>query len=174
MMVSNFLGELIPLTTIFTTLFSVIEPGTLNTSALIDEMFEDVLQHADKEAEGEDGNKEEEVEKDESNSSETEKEDKTESDTAEKEDTQELVTVTLNEDPLDQSEMCEESEETPEASSSTDKEELQSVDDGEGEMKEEKESGTMGDEDFLTRPPSCILSPFSKYVEAVVTPLVLV
>ncbi len=136
-------------------------------------MFEDVLQHADKEAEGEDVNKEEEVEKDESNSSETENEDKTDSDTAEKEDKQEPVSVTLNEDALDQSEMCEESDETPEASSSTDKEELQSVDD-EGEMKEEKESGTMGDEDFLTLPPSCILSPFSKYVEDVVTPLVLV
>ncbi|XP_058608260.1 anillin, actin binding protein 2 isoform X3 [Onychostoma macrolepis] len=152
-------------------LYISTEPGTLNTSALIDKMFEDVLQHADKEAEGEDGNKEEEVERDESNSSETEKEDKTESDTAEKEDKQEPVTVTLNEDPLDQSEMCEESEETPEVNSSTDKEELQSVDDGEGEMKEEKDSATMGDEDFLTLPPSCILSPLSKYVEAVVTPL---
>ncbi|XP_026142901.1 anillin, actin binding protein 2 isoform X3 [Carassius auratus] len=148
-------------------LYTSTEPGTLNTSALIDKMFEDVLQHADKEAESEDGNKEEEVEKDESNSSETEKEDKTESDTAEKKDKQEPVT--LNEDPLDQSEM---SEESTEAHSSTDKEkELQSVDDGEVEMKEEKESGTMGDEDFLTLPPSCILSPLSKSVEAVVTPL---
>ncbi|XP_059362822.1 anillin, actin binding protein 2 isoform X2 [Carassius carassius] len=150
-------------------LYTSTEPGTLNTSALIDKMFEDVLQHADKEAENEDGNKEEEVEKDESNSSETEKEDKTESDTAEKKDRQEPVTVTLNEDPLDQSEM---SEESTEANSSTDKDqELQSVDDGEVEMEEEKESGTMGDEDFLTLPPSCILSPLSKSVEAVVTPL---
>ncbi|XP_052439069.1 anillin isoform X3 [Carassius gibelio] len=148
-------------------LYTSTEPGTLNTSALIDKMFEDVLQHADKEAESEDGNKEEEVEKDETNSSETEKEDKTESDTAEKKDKQEPVT--LNEDLLDQSEM---SEENTEANSSTDKEkELQSVDDGEVEMKEEKESGTMGDEDFLTLPPSCILSPLSKSVEAVVTPL---
>ncbi|XP_016339077.1 actin-binding protein anillin-like isoform X2 [Sinocyclocheilus anshuiensis] len=153
-------------------LYTSTEPGTLNTSAQIDKMFDDVLQHADNEAEGEDGNKEEEVKKDESNSSETEKEDKTESDTAEKKDKQEPVTVTLNEDPLDQSEMCEESEETPEASSSTDKDkELQSIDDGEGEMKEEKESGTMSDEDFLTLPPSCIISPLSKSVEAVVTPL---
>ncbi|XP_043119824.1 anillin isoform X2 [Puntigrus tetrazona] len=151
-------------------LYTSTETGTLNTSALIDKMFEDVLQHVDQEAEDEgedddDDNKEEEVEKDESNSSETEKEDKTESDTTEKEDKQEPITVTLNEDPLDHSE-----EETPEDSSSTDKEELQSVD-GEGEMEEEKESGTMGDEDFLTLPPSCILSPLSKSVEAVVTPL---
>ncbi|KTF78735.1 hypothetical protein cypCar_00017986, partial [Cyprinus carpio] len=148
------------------------EFSSCELDTLIDKMFEDVLQHADKEGEDEDENKEEEVEKADSNSSETEREDKTESDTAEKKDKQEPVTVTLNEDPLDQSEMCEESEETTEASSSTDKDkELQSVDDCEGEMKEEKESGTMGDEDFLTLPPSCILSPLSKSVEAVVTPL---
>ncbi|XP_016403179.1 actin-binding protein anillin-like [Sinocyclocheilus rhinocerous] len=153
-------------------LYTSIEPGALSTSTLIDKMFEDVLQHADKEVEGEDGNQEEGVEKDESNSSETEKEDKTESDTVEKEDKQEPVTVTLNEYPLDQSEMCEESEETPDASSATEKEkELQSVDDGEGETEEKQESTPMVDEDFLTLPPSCILSPLSKSVEAVVTPL---
>ncbi|XP_016308482.1 actin-binding protein anillin-like isoform X2 [Sinocyclocheilus anshuiensis] len=151
-------------------LYTSIEPVAFSTSTLIDKMFEDVLQHADKE--GEDGNKEEGVEKDESNSSETEKEDKTESDTVEKEDKQEPVTVTLNEYPLDQSEMCEESEETPDASSATEKEkELQSVDDGEGETEEKQESTPMVDEDFLTLPPSCILSPLSKSVEAVVTPL---
>ncbi|XP_042631552.1 anillin-like [Cyprinus carpio] len=155
-------------------LYTSIEPGALSTSTLIDKMFEDVLQHADKEVEveGEDGNKEEGVEKDESNSSETEKEDKTDLDTVEKEDKQEPVTVTLNEYPLDQSEMCEESEETPDASSATDKEkELQSVNDGEEEMEKKQESTPMGDEDFLTLPPSCILSPLSKSVEAVVTPL---
>uniref|UniRef100_A0A9J8BF73 Anillin, actin binding protein 2 n=1 Tax=Cyprinus carpio carpio TaxID=630221 RepID=A0A9J8BF73_CYPCA len=153
-------------------LYTSIETGALSTSTLIDKMFEDVLQHADKEVEGEDGNKEEGVEKDESNSSETEKEDKTDSDTVEKEDEQEPVTVTLNEYPLDQSEMCEESEETPDASSATDKEkELQSVNDGEEEMEKKQESTPMGDEDFLTLPPSCILSPLSKSVEAVVTPL---
>uniref|UniRef100_A0A9J8BXY1 Anillin, actin binding protein 2 n=1 Tax=Cyprinus carpio carpio TaxID=630221 RepID=A0A9J8BXY1_CYPCA len=147
-------------------LYTSIETGALSTSTLIDKMFEDVLQHADKEVEGEDGNKEEGVEKDESNSSETEKEDKTDSDTVEKEDEQEPVTVTLNEYPLDQSEMCEESEETPDASSATDKEkELQSVNDGEEEMEKKQESTPMGDEDFLTLPPSCILSPLSKLRE---------
>ncbi|XP_059421280.1 anillin-like isoform X3 [Carassius carassius] len=149
-------------------LYTSIEPGALNTSTLIDKMFEDVLQHADTEVEGEDGNEEEGVEKDESYSSETEKEDKTDSDTAEKEDKQEPVT--LNKYPLEQSEMCEESEETPDA---MDEEKAhQSVDDGEGKMEEKQESTPMGDEDFLTLPPSCILSPLSKSVEAVVTPLI--
>ncbi|XP_050990288.1 anillin isoform X1 [Labeo rohita] len=149
-------------------LYTSTEPVSLSTSALIDKMFEDVLQHADKEVEGEDENKEEEMEKDESYSSDTGKEDKTESNTAEKENKQEPVT--LNEDPLEQSEMCEESEETPDARSATDKEKELQSDDGEGET-EEKQESTMGDEDFLTLPPSCILSPLSKSVEAVVTPL---
>ncbi|XP_026107296.1 anillin-like isoform X1 [Carassius auratus] len=149
-------------------LYTSIEPEALNTSTLIDKMFEDVLQHADTEGEGEDGNEEEGVEKDISYSSETVKEDKTESDTAEKEDKQEPVT--LNKYPLEQSEMCEESEETPD--SMDEEKELQSVDDGEGKMEEKQESTPMGDEDFLTLPPSCILSPLSKSVEAVVTPLI--
>ncbi|KAL1257096.1 hypothetical protein QQF64_012641 [Cirrhinus molitorella] len=151
-------------------LYTSTDPVTLSTSTLIDKMFEDVLQHADKEAEEDDENEEEEMEKDESCLSETEKEDKTESDTAIKENEQEPLTVTVNEDLLDQSEMCGESEETLDASSATEKE-LQSVDDGEGEMEEKQESTSMGDEDFLTLPPSCILSPLSKSVEAVVTPL---
>lgn len=139
-------------------------------------MFEDVLQHAEAEDKGEDGNKEEEVEleKDESNSSQTEKVDKTEPDTVEMEDKPELVIVTLNEEPLDHNEMCEESVETTDVSSAMDEEkELQSVDNGEGEIEGKQEIATMGaEDDFLTLPPSCILSPLSKSVEAVVTPLV--
>ncbi|KAK7151820.1 hypothetical protein R3I94_008234 [Phoxinus phoxinus] len=165
-------------------LYTSTESGALSNSALIDEMFEDVLQHADKEDKGEDGNKEEEVEKDESNSTQTEKEDKTEPDTVEKEDKTEPdtvemedkpepVTVTLNEEPLDHSEICEDGVETPDASSAMDEEkELQSVDHGEGEMEGKQEIAPMGaEDDFLTLPPSCILSPLSKSVEAVVTPL---
>lgn len=148
-------------------------------------MFEDVLQHAEMEDKDEDGNKEEEVEveleKDESSSSRTEKLDKTEPDaiemedkpepvTVEMEDKPELVIVTLNEEPLDHSEMCEESVETPDVSSAMDEEkELH----GEGEIEEKQEIATVGaEDDFLTLPPSCILSPLSKSVEAVVTPLV--
>ncbi|XP_048023668.1 anillin isoform X2 [Megalobrama amblycephala] len=167
-------------------LYTSTEPEALSTSTLIDKMFEDVLQHAETEDKGEDENKEEEVEleKDESNSSQTEKVDKTEPDTVEMEDKPEpvtvemedkpeLVIVTLNEEPLDHSEMCEESVETPDVSSAMDEEkELQSVDHGEGEMEGKQEIATMGaEDDFLTLPPSCILSPLSKSVEAVVTPL---
>ncbi|XP_051725834.1 anillin isoform X2 [Ctenopharyngodon idella] len=156
-------------------LYSSTEPEALSTSTLIDKMFEDVLQHAEMEDKGEDGNKEEQVEleKDESNSSQTEKKDKTELDTVEMEDKPEPVIVTLNEEPLDHSEMCEESIETPDASSAMDEEkELQSVDHGEGEIEGKQEITPMGaEDDFLTLPPSCILSPLSKSVEAVVTPL---
>jgi len=141
-------------------------------------MFEDVLQHAEKEDKGEEeekeGNKKEEVEKDESNSSQTEKEDKTEPDTIKMENKPEPVTVTLNEEPLDHSEMCEDRVETPEASFSMDEgKEAQSVDCSEGEMEGKQEIAPMdAEDDFLTLPPSCILSPLSKSVEAVVTPLV--
>ncbi|KAK9958738.1 hypothetical protein ABG768_010843 [Culter alburnus] len=156
-------------------LYTSTEPEALSTSTLIDKMFEDVLQHAEAEDKGEDGNKEEDVEleKDESNSSQTEKVDKTEPDTVEMEDKPELVIVTLNEEPLDHNEMCEESVETPDVSSAMDEEkELQSVDNGEGEIEGKQEIATMGaEDDFLTLPPSCILSPLSKSVEAVVTPL---
>ncbi|XP_067276150.1 anillin, actin binding protein 2 isoform X2 [Pseudorasbora parva] len=154
-------------------LYTSTEAGSLSTSALIDKMFEDVLQHAENEDKGEDGNKEEEVEKDENNSSQTEKEDTTELDTVEMEDEPEPLTVTLNEEHLDHSEMCEESVETPDASSAMDEEkELQSVDHGEGEMEGKQGIAHMGaEDDFLTLPPSCILSPLSKSVEAVVTPL---
>lgn len=152
----------------------MIESAALSNSALIDKMFEDVLQHAEKEDKCEDVNKEEEVEKDESNSLQTEKEDKTEPDTVEMEDKAEPVTVTLNEEPLDHSEMCEDSVETPDASSAmVDEKEVRSVDHGEGEMEGKQEIAPMGaEDDFLTLPPSCILSPLSKSVEAVVTPLV--
>ncbi|XP_051580632.1 anillin-like [Myxocyprinus asiaticus] len=133
------------------------EPSSLSTSALIDKMFEDVLQDADKEDEdeGENTENEEEIEKDKSNSSEPEK-DEPESDTVES-----------NQESLDQS------EETPDGSSAGDEEkELQPVDGEEVEMEREEESGHLGaEEDFLTLPPSCILSPLSKSVEAVVTPL---
>ncbi|XP_067245290.1 anillin, actin binding protein 2 isoform X1 [Chanodichthys erythropterus] len=166
-------------------LYTSTEPEALSTSTLIDKMFEDVLQHAEAEDKGEDGNKEEEVEleKVESNSSQTEKVDKTEPDTVEMEDKPELVTVdmedkpepvivTLNEEPLDHSEMCEESVETPDVSSAVDEEKELQSDHGEGEIEGKQEIATMGaEDDFLTLPPSCILSPLSKSVEAVVTPL---
>ncbi|XP_077049856.1 anillin, actin binding protein 2 isoform X3 [Siphateles boraxobius] len=154
-------------------LYTSTESGALNNSALIDKMFEEVLQHAEKEDKGEDENKEEEVEKDDSNSSQPEKEDKAEPDTVEMEDKPEPVTVTLNEEPLDHSEMCEDSVETPDASSAMDDDkEVQSVDHGEGEIEGKQESAPMSaEDDFLTLPPSCILSPLSKSVEAVVTPL---
>ncbi|XP_073785316.1 anillin, actin binding protein 2 isoform X3 [Danio rerio] len=214
-------------------LYTSVEPGALSTSALIDKMFEDVLQHAEKEDEAADENKQEEMEKAEScvsqaedkteldtveNEDETEldtveneentqwhtvkNEDETELDTVKNEDKTELnivenedktklniiekedntqqdaveeekvesVTVTINEELLDHSEMSEESVESPDDSSAVSEE--KELRDGEGEMEEEQECPPMGaEDDFLTLPPSYILSPLSKSVEAVVTPL---
>lgn len=143
--------------------FSLIEPSalsssTLSTSALIDKMFEDVLQHADEQ--DEDGEKEAEN----SNSSEPEKEDETEPDMDKS-----------NPASQEHSEMCEEKEETLDGSFAVDEEqELQSDDRSDEEMEQKMDNASMGaEEDFLTLPPKCILSPLSKSVEAVVTPMVL-
>ncbi|XP_057204145.1 anillin, actin binding protein 2 isoform X2 [Triplophysa rosa] len=139
---------------------SSAEPSALSTSALIDEMFEDVLQHADKE--DEDGEKESEEEKNYNNSSGLETEDEPEPDTVESNPTSQ-----------EDSEMCEENEETFDGSSAVDEEqELQPADRGEGEMEQKMDNTSVGaEEDFLTLPPRCILSPLSKSVEAVVTPM---
>lgn len=138
---------------------SSAEPSALSTSALIDKMFEDVLQHADEQ--DEDGEEEEEKVKN-SNSSEPEKEDEPEPDMVES-----------NQASQEHSEMCEENEETLDSSSSVDEEqELQPDYRGKEEMEQKMDNTSMGaEEDFLTLPPKCILSPLSKSVEAVVTPM---
>ncbi|KAA0715178.1 Anillin [Triplophysa tibetana] len=139
---------------------SALSSSALSTSALIDKMFEDVLQHADKE--DEDGEKESEEEKNYNNSSGLETEDETEPDTVES-----------NPSSQENSEMCEENEETFDGSSAVDEvQELQPADKGEGEMEQKKDNTSVGaEEDFLTLPPRFILSPLSKSVEAVVTPM---
>ncbi|XP_056621481.1 anillin, actin binding protein 2 isoform X2 [Triplophysa dalaica] len=142
---------------------SALSSSALNTSALIDKMFEDVLQHADKE--GEDGEKESEEEKKYNNSSGLEMEEESEPDTVES-----------NPSSQENSEMCEENEETFDGSSAVDEvQELQPADKGEGEMEQKKDNTSVGaEEDFLTLPPRFILSPLSKSVEAVVTPMIVI
>ncbi|XP_055030676.2 anillin, actin binding protein 2 [Misgurnus anguillicaudatus] len=177
------------------------DPSTMSTSALIDKMFEDVLQHADEEDEKKEEEEyeknEEEEEKNNRNSSGSEREDED--------------TVELSLSSEDHSEICEENEETPDGSSTMVEEKPRPGDGGDGEMeqniemvKEKLQPVECGDEemeqniemveeklqpgdgkmeqniertsmsaedDFLTLPPSCILSPLSKSVEAVVTPM---
>ncbi|TRY99717.1 hypothetical protein DNTS_016533 [Danionella cerebrum] len=138
---------------------STADPEALSTSALIDQMFEEVLEHADKD----DRNCE-----DMSHLSQTDREDetdeqdsgtqdpaKTELDPVIKEHQKELVS--LNKENPDLGEKCE--VEPPDASSA-------------GEIKENQEGESEDDDDFLT--PCCILSPLSKSVEAAVTPMKIV
>lgn len=141
---------------------SALSTSALNTSALIDKMFEDVLQHADKE--DEDGEKVSDEEKNYNNSSGLETEEESEPDTVES-----------NPSSQENSEMCEENKETFDGSSAVDEvQELQPADKAEGEMEQKKDNTSMGaEEDFLTLPPRFILSPLSKSMEAVVTPMVL-
>uniref|UniRef100_W5K9L5 Anillin, actin binding protein 2 n=1 Tax=Astyanax mexicanus TaxID=7994 RepID=W5K9L5_ASTMX len=141
----------------------------MSTSALIDKMFEDVLQEADKE-------EEEEKEKEHS-LPEPKKQEKTDTGSSETKEVNDKSLASVSEG----NSVCieEESEETSLhaeglngkgiISSEGDKLDEEMVC---GHSEETEESTHMcNEEDFLTLPPSCILSPLSKSVEAAVTPL---
>lgn len=118
----------------------------MSTSALIDEMFEDVLQAADREEE--DGG---------NDSSVSESRQKADMETAEPEP--KLKSPSLS--PGGEEEACEGAQKEGENSN-----------EGEEVVGEREESAECNEDDFLSFPPSCILSPLSKSVEAVVTPMV--
>lgn len=127
-------------------------PEGMSTSALIDKMFEEVLQAADRE---EDEEKEEERQGFDHGDSESREEANVEpAETEPKSNSPNSSTV-------GDEESCD--EEQKESKNSNEEEEVAG--------KREK-SAVCNEEDFLSLPPSCILSPLSKSVEAVVTPMV--
>ncbi|KAK3548906.1 hypothetical protein QTP70_021707, partial [Hemibagrus guttatus] len=121
----------------------------MSTSALIDKMFEDVLQAADRE---EDEEKEEEEQGNEHMVSESRQEANVE--TAETEPESPNPSSGGDEGAYDG--------EQKERNNSNEEEEVAG---------EREESAVCNEEDFLSLPPRCILSPLSKSVEAVVTPM---
>ncbi|XP_046720827.1 anillin isoform X2 [Silurus meridionalis] len=130
----------------------------MNTSALIDKMFEDVLQAADREEEEEQEEEEQEEEEQGKDSSVSESREEGDVETAETELKVRSPSPTCGGD-----EVC--NSEQKECENSDEDEEVDGV---------RKESTVCHEEDFLSLPPSCILSPLSKSVEAVVTPMRLI
>lgn len=133
----------------------------MSTSALIDTMFEDVLQAADREEEEEEEEQEEEEEKEE----EEQENDSLVSDGREEADMETAETEPRSRSPNSilggDEEACD--GEQKECENRNKEEEVAG---------EREESAVSNEEDFLSLPPSCILSPLSKFVEAVVTPMV--
>lgn len=169
-------------------LSSSADPSTMSTSALIDKMFEDVLQHADEEDEKNEEEEDEKKEEEEYEKNEEEEEKNNRNSSGSEREDEDTVELSLSSE--DHSEICEEIEETPDGSSTMVEEKPQPGDGGDGEMEQNIEmvevklqpgDGKMeqniqstsmsAEDDFLTLPPSCILSPLSKSVEAVVTPM---
>lgn len=123
-------------------------PEEISTSALIDKMFEDVLQAADGEEEdAEEGN----------DSSISKSIDETDIEVAQTEPTLKSPNPSLGGD----EEACDE-----EQKETDNPNEEKTVAD------EQEHNAGYNEEDFLSLPPSCVLSPLSKSVEAVVTPMV--
>ncbi|XP_036441517.1 anillin isoform X2 [Colossoma macropomum] len=156
---------------------SMMHPNEeISTSALIDKMFEDVLQAADKEEEGEKGT---ETVNEESLSKPKKREnaDMEVAETEQKEKSSSFLFSCFGEDGMskESAHRCAEWEEEDGVNST----EGQEIDEEnvcskrEEEIKEES-TPMSNEEDFLTLPPTCVLSPLSKSVEAVVTPLRLV
>lgn len=121
----------------------------MSTSALIDKMFEDVLQTADRE---EDEEKEEERGNDSSVS-----EGKQEADT----ETAETEPRLKSQSPGLRDDYCDREQDKDKRSNEE-----------EVVAEESEENAGCAEDDFLSLPASCILSPLSKSVEAVVTPMV--
>ncbi|MCJ8733678.1 hypothetical protein PDJAM_G00226320 [Pangasius djambal] len=164
---STFTAETQPPATALCPPDSVARPHEgMSTSALIDKMFEDVLQAADreeeegKEEEGkeEEGKEEEEEEEEErgNDSSVSESREEADVETAETEPKLESPSPSLGGD----AEACD-----------GDQKECENGNDEEEVAGEREESAVCNEEDFLSLPPSCVLSPLSKSVEAVVTPM---
>ncbi|XP_026870902.2 anillin isoform X1 [Electrophorus electricus] len=176
--VEDFSGEIQPSCSEFCPPEAVVHcKEEMSTSALIDKMFEDVLQAADKEEEAE--KRKEETRGNESSLSQTIKGEETDMVTAETQPKEESLASS-----------CEGGEVNTEAALHSGSVILEHVKPSEGdEMDElpacadhsergreiiEEGSSMCSEEDFLTLPPSCVLSPLSKSMEAVVTPLRLV
>lgn len=123
----------------------------MSTSALIDKMFEDVLQAAD--GEKEDVKEQEEERQNDSHVSESRGEADVE--TAETE-----PKLTPPDQSLGGNEACD--EEQRECENQNEEEAVAG----------EREENTACNEDFLSLPPSCVLSPLSKSVEAAITLMV--
>ncbi|XP_062860587.1 anillin, actin binding protein 2 [Trichomycterus rosablanca] len=142
----------------------VVQPNEqLSTSALIDKMFEDVLQTANKEEEIEMENAEEKC--NESSLSKTKKEEEASTEIA-KSKSKFSVSEGSEQEAEKSKEKCDRSSEE------VAEEKEQHSNCGERELKVKEESTPVCTEEyFLTLPPSCILSPLSKSMEAVVTPL---
>ncbi|XP_017546799.1 anillin isoform X1 [Pygocentrus nattereri] len=171
---SAFTGDLQPCCTEFCLSESMMHPNEqMSTSALIDKMFEDVLQAADKEEEGEKGK---ETVNEESLSKRNKREN-ADMEVAETEQIEKSLVSSFGEDGMskESAHCCAEWEEKDGVNSA----EGQEIDEEnvcskrEEEIKEES-TPVPNEEDFLTLPPTCVLSPLSKSVEAVVTPLRLV
>ncbi|KAI4897933.1 hypothetical protein NFI96_019830 [Prochilodus magdalenae] len=166
---SAFTGGLQPRCTELCLSESVMHPNEeMSTSALIDKMFEDVLQAADKE-------EEEEKERDTINESKTEG--NADNEVSETEQKEKSLVSSPGEHGMGK-------EAAPHCTEWEDKKGVKFIDvkeddeeetcsEGKEEIKEES-TPMCNEEDFLTLPPTCILSPLSKSVEAVVTPLRLV
>ncbi|XP_072551290.1 anillin, actin binding protein 2 [Salminus brasiliensis] len=170
---STFAGDLRPPCREFCPSESVLQPNEeMSTSALIDKMFEDVLQAADKEDEEEKGNEKgrslfelkKEVKTD-TNASETKLKGKT---LASSPGRNGLCKEEPEEAPLSAEWVKRESRRSNEGDQA---EEKKVCVNREEKMKEEESTPMCSEDDFLTLPPTCILSPLSKSVEAVVTPL---
>ncbi|KAL7871005.1 hypothetical protein SRHO_G00085020 [Serrasalmus rhombeus] len=171
---SAFTGDLQPCCTEFCLSESMMHPNEqMSTSALIDKMFEDVLQAADKEEEGEKGK--ETV--NEESLSKPNKRENADMEVAETEQIEKSLVSSFGEDGMskESAHCCAEWEEKDSVNSA----EGQEIDEEnvcskrEEEIKEES-TPVPNEEDFLTLPLTCVLSPLSKSVEAVVTPLRLV
>ncbi|KAM9480887.1 anillin, actin binding protein 2 isoform 1-T1 [Clarias gariepinus] len=128
----------------------------ISTSVLIDKMFEDVLQAADIEEEEEEKEEEEEGVNDSTVFEAIE---------AETELKMKSPTPSLGGD----EEACD-----GEQSECEDLKEEEEEEEEKGTTEEKAESAVCNEEDFLSLPLSCILSPLSKSVEAVVTPMRLI
>ncbi|GAA6079550.1 anillin isoform X1, partial [Tachysurus ichikawai] len=158
---STFTAETQPSATELCPPESVASPHEgMSTSALIDKMFEDVLQAADREEEEEQGEEEqEEEEQEEEEQEEEEQEEEEQGNDRLASDSKDDTNVETAESKVKPSFGGD--EEQKECKTSNEKEVT-----GDGE-----ESVVCNEEDFLSLPPSCVLSPLSKSVEAVVTPM---
>ncbi|XP_076848991.1 anillin, actin binding protein 2 isoform X2 [Brachyhypopomus gauderio] len=146
----------------------------MSRSALIDKMFEDVLQAADKEEEGE--RREEEEGGNESGQSQAIKTKEPDMDPAEEPPMEESPSPShgAHEGCTDTDQHSAGFESKRETSNEEEEvgEEPASADPSEGGGGVTEEGGSVcSEEDFLTIPSSCVLSPLSKCMEAVVTPL---
>ncbi|XP_047678656.1 anillin isoform X2 [Tachysurus fulvidraco] len=170
---STFTAETQPSATELCPPESVASPHEgMSTSALIDKMFEDVLQAADREEE--EDQEEEERGDEERGEEERGEENQGEENQGEEEQGEEDQGEEDRGNDRPVSESKEDTNESkvksPKPSFGRDEEQKECKTSNEKEVTGE-ESAECNEEDFLSLPPSCVLSPLSKSVEAVVTPM---